>query len=87
MREWGGLLSTRIRLISVKDAFLKIVRMCTSVYTAVVLLVADTVRNIPPLSFGVPMNNTAKYRFIIGGLLLSCEDCDKRALNLPRDSR
>ena len=30
------------------------------VYTAVVLMVEDTVRSIPPLAFGIPMNNTVK---------------------------
>ena len=46
MRERGGLLSTRIRLVSVINAFFKIEGMCAFVYTTVVLLVADTVRNI-----------------------------------------
>ena len=39
----------------------------------------DTFRNMPPLAFGIPMNNTVKYRFKIGGLLLSYGDHNKRA--------
>ena len=46
-----------------------------------------TFRNMPPLAFGIPMNSTVKDRFIIGGLLLSYGDYDKRALRLTRDSR
>ena len=34
----------------------------------------DTFRNMPPLAFGIPMNNTIKYRCIIGGLLISYGD-------------
>ena len=37
-------------------------------------MMEDTVRNMPPFAFGVRMNNTVKYRFIIGGLLLSYGD-------------
>ena len=47
----------------------------------------DTFRNMPPLAFGIPMNNIVKYRCIIGGLLLSYGGYDKRVLSLPRDSR
>ena len=47
----------------------------------------DTFRNMPPLAFGIPMNNTVKYRCIIGGLLLSYGGYNKRASILPRDSR
>ena len=54
---------------------------------AVVLLVADTVRYMPPLAFGIPMNNIVKYGFIVDGLLLSYGDYDKRALSLLKDSR
>ena len=50
-------------------------------------MMEDTVRNMPPLAFDIPMNNAFKYRFIIGGLLLSYGDHNKRALSLPRDSR
>ena len=46
----------------------------------------DIFRNMPPLAFGTPINNTVIYRYIIGGLLLSCGDYNKRALSLPRDS-
>ena len=46
----------------------------------------DTFRNMPPLAFGIPMNNTVKYWCIIGGLLIAYRDYNKRALSLPRDS-
>ena len=55
-------------------------------YTAVILLVADTVRNIPPLAFSIPMNITVKYEFMIVGLL-AYRDYHQRVLSLPRDSR
>ena len=60
--------------------------MCAFVYTAVVLLVEDTARKMLPLAFGIPMNIAVIYRFIIGGLLLSYGDYNKRALSLPRDA-
>ena len=60
--------------------------MCAFVYTAVSLLVEDTIRNMPLLAFGISMNETVKDRFIIGGLLLSYGDYNKRVLSLPRDS-
>ena len=47
----------------------------------------DTVRKMPIYAFGIPINDTVKDRLIIGGLLLSYGDYNKRALNLPRDSR
>ena len=47
----------------------------------------DTFRNMPPLAFGIPMNNTVKDGFIIGDLLLPYGDYNKWALSLPRDSR
>ena len=31
----------------------------------------DTFRNVSPLAFGIPINNTVKDRFIIVGILLS----------------
>ena len=47
----------------------------------------DRFRAMPPIAFGIPMNNTVKDRFIIVGLLLSYGDYNKRVLSLPRDSR
>ena len=52
-----------------------------------VSMMEDTVRNMPPLAFGMPVNNTVKDRFILCGLLLSYGDYNKRARSLPRDSR
>ena len=52
-----------------------------------VSMMEDTVRNMPPFAFGVPMNNTVKYRFIIGGLLYHTGIINKRAQSLPRDLR
>ena len=83
----GAYPPTRFRLNSIKHAFVQFVGMCAFVYIAVVLLVEDTVRNMPPLAFGIPMNNTVKDGFIICGLFLSYGDYNKRALSLSRDSR
>ena len=49
-------------LIVVKHAFVQIVGLYVFVYTAVVCrsMMGDTVRNMPPLAFGIPVNNTVK---------------------------
>ena len=52
-----------------------------------VSMMEDTVYNMAPLAFGIPMNNIVKGRIMIGGLLLSYGDCNKRALTLPRGLR
>ena len=49
-------------------------RLCLDCGDVGISILEDTVRNMPPLAFGIPKNNAVKYRFIIGGLLLSCGD-------------
>ena len=58
VREWGAYSPTRVWLISIKHAFVQIVGAVRVCLYRCCSRMRDTVRNMPPLAFGVPMNNT-----------------------------
>ena len=87
MRE-GPLLPTQSLANYGKHAFVLIAGLRVCFYRCCPIGGGHTVRNMPPLAFGMlSMKNTVKYGFIIGGLLLSYGGYNKQALSLPRGSR
>ena len=61
-----------------KHAFALIAGLCVCLYRCFCFGGGHTVRNMPPLAFGILINNTVKDGLIIGGLLLSYGDYNKR---------
>ena len=83
----GPLLPTQSSANYGKRAFVLIAGLRVCLYRCCSISGGHTVRNMPPLAFGIPMKNTVEYGFIIGGFLLSYGGYNKQALSLPRDSR
>ena len=69
MIRWGGYCPLDFRLIYGKHTFVLIVGLRVCLHCCCYIGGGHTVHNMPPLAFGIPMNNTVKYMFIVGGLL------------------
>ena len=68
-REGGALLSTQPLAKYGKHAFVLIAGLRVCLYRCSIGG-GHAARNMPPLAFGIPMNNTVNDRFIIGGFIV-----------------
>ena len=71
VRERGGCCPLNPLANYGKHAFVLIAGLRVCLYRCYSIGGGHTVRNMPPLAFGIPMNNTVKYTLIIGGFIVS----------------